>query len=181
MTETDIVEPTEDLGESSIQRMRLQDDCDRSGAPAMKYTFDPETYLISNETGDVRVKCRSTDREGSWSFVLYMNGKAFGFETGVRGSKFYPSRTDDGVVVWRIQNICIPLSTVHFRDGTEELHTDTTKFIDELEQEDALRVFGEALSVYDDNPITSAKGNANARVEYSEAVLQKVRNGEYLA
>lgn len=148
----------------------------------MKYTFDPDTYLISSEDGSVVVDVRSADREGVWSFVLGFRGKRFGFETGVTGSKDEASRIADGTVVWRICRVCVPLSTMRDpRRSAEEFRTDATCFADRVEQDEALRVFAEALVTYDSDLKASAAGLAKARVEYGKNVLRNIESGAYLA
>jgi len=147
----------------------------------MKYTFDPKTDVVSNEDGSVAVWIRGVSREGVWSFVLCLRNKRFGFESGETGSEDEVSQTSDGTAVWRIQCICVSLSDVYFPKHGERHYSNATCFADIAEQDEALRVFAEALAIYDSDPQASAAGLAKARVEYGKNVLRGIESGAYLA
>lgn len=152
---------------------------------ATPFRYDRDSRTVRCDDPRVYMRYAGQRRETGVYFILYMDGKRFGFATGLDMDDDQTELLPDGSKIWRIDEVgCRVYANESYG---EPVGVEWSKFADRAEQDRALDLFAKALMAYSGRPsYVTGKDHFDAGdqgvclVEYTPRVLRMAADGEYI-
>jgi hypothetical protein len=148
------------------------------GMRKMEFRFNSDTKRIECDDPSVFVQYFFPQYGIGDEFLLELHGEQFGFRTADLRENDTSMLLANGLKLWRFDRACCEI--VRWNGDTRQVITlvKEKKFSKKDKQDEALKVFESALSVFDGDLRPENPNSVKARVEYTGRLLAQLSRGK---
>lgn len=146
--------------------------------------FEPGSWgILECQDRDIFVRPqlgKVGSRRTGWEFIVYRNGRAFGFMTAGSEQKDESVNLDDGIRIWYFDEVCCEISSdkrTRLGRSVRVVQAYETGFEDEAEQDAVFRILAQALKNYG---AWVGKKPSPGQMKFTKRVKKKIAKGDYL-